>query len=73
MPPGSAKGFQASRYIDAVAEDVVAVDDDVADVDADAELRCAGRPARRRGAAIMARWTSTAQRTASIDAGELGQ
>ena len=38
MPPGSASAFQPRRDVDAVAEDVVALDDDVADIDADAKL-----------------------------------
>jgi hypothetical protein len=32
-PPGFAERFQACRDVDAVAKDIVAVDDDVADVD----------------------------------------
>ena len=36
IPPGSAIDFEARRDIDAVAEDVVLVDDDIAEVDADA-------------------------------------
>ena len=38
MPPGSAKRFEPRRDIDPVAEDVAVLDDDVALVDADAEL-----------------------------------
>ena len=38
MPPGSASAFEPRRDVDAVAEDVVVLDDDVAQVDADAEL-----------------------------------
>ena len=38
MPPGSAKAFEPRRDIDAVAEDVAVLDDDVAEIDADAEL-----------------------------------
>ena len=56
--------FERERDVDAVAEDVVVVDDDVADVDADAEfdpIRC-GTSALR---SAMPRWTSIAQRTAS--------
>ena len=32
------QGFEASGHVDAVAEDVVAIDDDVAEIDANAEL-----------------------------------
>ena len=38
IPPGSAIGLEARRDIDPVAEDVVLVDDDVAEIDADAEI-----------------------------------
>ena len=38
MPPGCGDAFEARRDIHAVAEDVVALDDDVAEIDADAEL-----------------------------------
>ena len=38
MPPGSASAFEPRRDVDAVAEDVAVLDDDVADIDADAEL-----------------------------------
>ena len=37
IPPGSDKRFQARRDIDAVAEDVVVLDDDVAEIDPDPE------------------------------------
>jgi len=37
QPSGIAEGFQTGGNIDAVAEDVVAIDDDVADIDPDAE------------------------------------
>jgi len=37
QPSRLAQGFQAGGNIDAIAEDVVSVDDDVADIDADAE------------------------------------
>ena len=47
MAPGSAMPFQAGGDVDAVAVDVLAFDDDVAQVDADAELdaRLVGRAA----------------------------
>ena len=56
--------FQPRRDIDAVAEDVAVLDDDVAQVDADAELDAPvlGTPAFR---SAIPRCTSTAQRTAS--------
>src|ERR1700757_4854150 len=38
IPPRSGQGFEARRDVDAVAEDVVLVDDDVAEIDADAEI-----------------------------------
>ena len=38
MPPGSAKPFEPGGDVDAVTEDIVAVDQDVAQVEADAEL-----------------------------------
>ena len=59
---GIRQGFQAGRDIDAVAEDVVAVDDDVAEVDPDPEPDPSGMPA---SPSIIARCTSAAQRTAS--------
>ena len=37
MPPGSARAFQPRRDVHAVAVDVVALDDDVAEVDTDAK------------------------------------
>ena len=37
MPPGSAKDFKPSRYVDAIAVDIVALDDNIADIDADAK------------------------------------
>ena len=64
MPPGSASAFEPCRDVDAVAVDVVALDDDVADVDADAELDPLVLRYRRCRSA-MPRWISTAQRTAS--------
>ena len=65
MPPGSASAFEPRGDVDAVAEDVVAVDDHVAEIDADAELDALAlcrMPALR---SAMPCWTSTAQRTAS--------
>ncbi len=50
MPPGSAIALETRRDVDAVAEDVVVLDDHVAEIDADAiqhalpsvsALRCA--------------------------------
>ena len=38
MPPGSAKASRRAARFDAVAEDVVLVDHDVAEIDADAEI-----------------------------------
>ena len=38
MPPGSRQRLQSRRHVHAVAPHVVAIDDDVAEVDADAEL-----------------------------------
>ena len=38
MPPGSASAFEPRRDVDAVAVDVGALDDDVAEIDADAKL-----------------------------------
>ena len=38
---GCAMAFEPGGDVDAVAEDVVALDDDVAEIDADAECRCA--------------------------------
>jgi hypothetical protein len=58
------QGFKPRRDIDAIAENVPAVNDDVAEVDADAKLdrRPAGTAALR---TAISRCTSTAQRTAS--------
>ena len=38
MPPGPAKPLEPRRHVDAVAIEIVAIDDDVAEIDADAEL-----------------------------------
>ena len=56
--------LQARGDVDAVAEDVVVLDDHVAEIDADAELdpRAGGTSALRRA---MRRWISTAHCTAS--------
>ena len=48
---GLGEHFQAGRDVDAVAKDVVVLDDDVAEIDADAELH----PARRRDVGIAPR------------------
>ena len=55
MPPGSARAFEPGRDIDAVAKDVAVLDDDVADIDADAQLDAAvgGTPALRSGIAAL--------------------
>ena len=45
---GLGERFQARRHVDAVAEDVVVLDDHVAQIDADAELD----PPRRRDVQI---------------------
>ena len=37
MPPGSAKDFKPSCYVDTIAVDIIALDDNVANVDADAK------------------------------------
>ena len=56
MPPGSAMALQAGGDVDAVAEDVVAVGQHIADIDADAELDPAlGRPGGGRGHAALHR------------------
>jgi len=67
-PPGSANCLQARGDIDAVAVNVVAVDDDVADIDSDAQgdALVVGMSASR---STIARWISTAQRTASTTLG----
>ena len=65
MPPGSARFLQARRHVHAVAEDVVTVDHDVADMDADAELDALVRVRSPILRSAMPRCTSTAQRTAS--------
>ena len=58
------QGFEPSSDVDAVAEDVVPVDDDVAEIDADAKLD--PRSTGTLGIALgHRRCTSTAQRTAS--------
>ena len=41
MPPGCGDALEPRRHVDAVAEDVVALDDDVAEIDADAEFDAA--------------------------------
>ena len=38
IPPGSASRLQPSRHVYAIAPHIAAVDDDVADIDADSEL-----------------------------------
>ena len=38
MPPGSAEPFKPCRHVNAVAIDVVTINDDIANIDADAEL-----------------------------------
>ena len=65
MPPGLGEYFEARGDVDAVAENVVVLEDHVAQIDADAELD----PSRRRhigiAAAPSARCTSAAHVTAS--------
>jgi hypothetical protein len=55
------QGFETSRDIDAVPVGVVLVDDDVAEIDADAELDAGTLSLRN----AISRCSSTAQRTAS--------
>ena len=38
MPPGLRQALQPRRHVHAIAEDVITVDDDVVDIDADAKL-----------------------------------
>ena len=47
MPPGAACALQPRGDVDAVAIDVVALDDDVAEIDADAEQHARRRPSGR--------------------------
>ena len=51
MPPGSASTLETRRDVDAIAEDIVVLDDHVAQIDADAELD----PSRRRHIGIAQR------------------
>ena len=64
IPPGSAKRFEPRGDIDAVAVDVVLVDEDVAEIDADAKLdrRSWAMPSLR---IAISRCSSIAHRTAS--------
>ena len=63
-PAGLGNGLQPRGDVDAVAVKVVALDDDVAEIDADAELDALGwRKSLLRSA--MPRWTVAAQRRAS--------
>ena len=57
--------FKARRNVDAVAENIVVVDDDVADVNADAKFDPGILRQTSAFCAAMPRWTSTAQRAAS--------
>jgi hypothetical protein len=63
-PAGIGQGFDPRRDVDAVAIEVVALDDHIAEIDADAQLDAVVRPDAvfRSGIACC---TSTAQRTAS--------
>ena len=71
MPPGSARP-SSRRDVDAVAEDVAVLDDDVADVDADTELDAMVR--RQRGIAFGHRRLHLGRATQRVDnAGELDQ
>ena len=62
---GLGQRLQPRRDIDAVAEDVVVLGDDVAEIDADAKPACAAPRANRGSRSSIARCTSAAQRTAS--------
>jgi len=67
-PTRLGEGFESGRDIDAVAENVVGLDDDVAEIDPDPEPDAAlvRNPASR---SIIARCNSAAQRTASTTLG----
>ena len=71
MPPGSAIAFQPGGDIDAVAENVVIVDDDVADMDADAKCDAAilrhGRIGLRHGALNVERAAHRVDRAGEFD------
>ena len=59
------QAFEPRRDIDAVAKDVAVLDDDVAEIDADAELDAACPAGAAVLRSVIAVCTSTAQRTAS--------
>ena len=72
IPLGSRQGFEPCRDIDAVAENVALVDDDVADIDADAEFDAAvGRHIGVPFGHLALDFDGAAHRV--DDAGELGQ
>ena len=62
---GLANAFKPRRDVDSIAEDVVVLDYDVTDVDADAKLDFPCSGGNRRFRAGIPRWMSMAQRTAS--------
>ena len=64
-PAGLGQRFEPRGDVDAVAEDVAVLDDDVAEIDADAKFDAPLCRGRRRCARAIPRCTSTAQRTAS--------
>ena len=72
MPPGSASAFEPRRDVDPVAKDVVVLDDDVAEVNADAELDPAVRGAAALRSAIAALHLDRAAHRID-DAGEFHQ
>ena len=71
-PARLGQAFQPRRDIDAVAIDVVALDDDVAEIDADAELDARCPPARRVALGHLALHVDRAAHRVD-DAGELDQ
>ena len=64
-PARLGQSLEPRRDIDPVAENVAILDDDVALMDADAQLDAAGPLGHRRLGPAISRWTSTAQRSAS--------
>jgi len=64
IPPGSARGFEASGYVDSVAMNIVVTGDDVTQIDADAQFD-AMRVRKRAFLWAMACCSATALATAS--------
>ena len=65
MPPGSARAFEPRRDVDPIAKDVVVLDDDIAEIDADAQFDAIVRRRSAHCARPSRCCTAIAQRNAS--------